>query len=72
MCVSERVGGLQMCSMYAKNGQNKCHTRAPLLFIPLQPILVIMSKLPTFCEHMDDPCPLVIWYVVQVTTSISI
>jgi hypothetical protein len=58
MCVSERVEGSQMCLMCARNGQESCYTRVPLLFIALQPILVVTDKLPTFCANADSPCPL--------------
>jgi hypothetical protein len=55
MVVSESVWKTQVCSMCAKNGQESCHTRVPLLFIPIQTLLVVMGKLPALYTLADGP-----------------
>jgi hypothetical protein len=43
--------------MCAKNSQEGCLTRAPLLFIAPQIKLAVMGKLPPFCARADDFFP---------------
>jgi hypothetical protein len=47
-----------MSLMCARNGQERSHTQAPLLFICLQTLLAIMCKQNIFCAHADGLCPL--------------
>jgi hypothetical protein len=46
-----------MSSMCARNGQERSHTRATLLFIVPHQIPTVMSKKHLFCAHADGPRP---------------
>jgi hypothetical protein len=46
-----------MSSMYARNGQESPHTRAPLLFIVPHSNPTVMSKRHMFCAHVDGLRP---------------
>jgi hypothetical protein len=46
-----------MSSMYARNGQESPHTRAPLLFIVPHSNPTVMSKRHMFCAHADGLRP---------------
>jgi hypothetical protein len=55
--VREWVGGSQMSSMCARNGQESPHTWVPLLFIAHHSNPTVMCKQHTFCAHADGPRP---------------
>ena len=55
--VREWVGGSQMSSMCARNGQERSHTRATLLFIVPHLKPTVMCKRGQFCAHADRPRP---------------
>jgi hypothetical protein len=46
-----------MSSMCARNGQERPHTRAPLLFIVPHSNPTVMSKKHMFYAHADGPRP---------------
>jgi hypothetical protein len=46
-----------MSSMYARNGQESPHTRAPLLFIVPHSNPTVMSKRHMICAHTDGSRP---------------
>jgi hypothetical protein len=57
-----------MSSMYARNGQESPHTRAPLLFIVPHSNPTVMSKRHMFCAHADSPRPRAGRSAVHITT----
>jgi hypothetical protein len=60
-----------MSSMYARNGQEIPHTRAPLLFIVSHTNPTVMRKKHMFYAHADGPRPRVGRSVVHITTIFS-
>jgi hypothetical protein len=66
--VREWVGGSQMRSMCARNGQEGPHTRAPLLFIAHHSNPTVMYNLHIFCAHADGPRPKAGRSAVHITT----
>jgi hypothetical protein len=69
MGVSESVWKTQICLMYGKDGQKRSYTWAPLLFIPLQTLLVVMGELPPICTLADGSCIMIGWSMPPVTTT---
>jgi hypothetical protein len=61
-----------MSSMYARNGEESPHTRAPLLFIVHLSILTVMCNYHNFCTHADGTRPTAGWSAIQVTAIIPI
>jgi hypothetical protein len=61
-----------MSSMCARNGQERPHTQAPLLFIAHLSIIVVMCLKHTFCAHADSPHPTDGRSTVQVMVIIPI
>jgi hypothetical protein len=61
-----------MSSMCARNGQERPHTRAPLLFIAHLTILTVMCLKHTFGAHVDSSRPMAAWSAVQVIAIIPI
>jgi hypothetical protein len=67
--VREWVGGSQMSSMCARNGQERPHTRAPLLFVAHHSNPTVLCKHHTFRAHADGPRPKPGWSNVHITAS---
>jgi hypothetical protein len=61
-----------MCSMCARNGQERSHTRAPLLFIGLHSNPTVMCKMLSFCAHANGPCPKARRSAVPITASFPV
>jgi hypothetical protein len=57
-----------MSSMYAKNGQENPHTRAPLLFIVPHSNPTVINKRHMFYAHADGPRPRAGRSAVHITT----
>jgi hypothetical protein len=70
--VREWVRGSPMSSMCARNGQERPHTRAPLLFIAHLSMLTVMCLKHTFYAHANGPRPTVGWSVVLVMDKIPV
>jgi hypothetical protein len=70
--VRERVRGSPMSSMCARNGQERPHTRAPLLFIAHLSMLTVMCLKHTFYAHANGPRPTVGRSVVLVMAKIPV
>jgi hypothetical protein len=70
--VREWVGGSQMSSMYARNGEESPHTWAPLLFIAPHSNPTVMCKQHIFCAHADGPRPRAGRSAVHITASFPV
>jgi hypothetical protein len=70
--VREWVGGSQMSSMCARNGQESPHTWAPLLFIAHLSNPTVMCNLHIFCAHANSPRPKAGRSAVHITAIFSV